>query len=388
MRTIFINCKIVTENKVLENYMLITEKGLITHLLKEDQNVISKQDKVIDCKGQYLSPGFIDIHNHGNSGYDVMDATIEAIDSMAKFHACHGVTSFLGTTMTNPNKNIIKALENAKAYIELNEHKDGYSELLGIYLEGPYFNVLKKGAQPKEHIKNARLDEINQFIEISGNHINIIAIAPELEGSVDVIRSLREKNVYVTMGHSNATYEEAEAGIEAGASIATHLYNGMKSFSHREPSIVGSVLTNSMVRAELIVDLIHLHPGAIKLALKSKGVDGIILVSDAMRATGLSDGVYDLGGQQVIVTDGKARLADGTIAGSTLTLNLAVKNMINALGVSVSDAVKMASLNPAKSIGLENILGSIDIGKRADLVLFDEDINIISTWVKGKKNNG
>jgi N-acetylglucosamine-6-phosphate deacetylase len=384
MKTIIKNVKIITEKQIINHYCLFIENEMIKDLINSKEVIDEHYDVVIEGQGQYLAPGFIDIHHHGNSGYDVMDGTKEALLSIAAFQSKHGVTSFLGSTMTNPKENILRALENAKEYLKSSNQGELVSNFLGIHLEGPYLSVEKKGAQPKAHIHNGNLDEINEFITISNNHIKVITIAPELNGSIEIIKRIREKDIYVSLGHSNAKYEEAETAIKAGASIATHLYNGMRGFTHREPGIVGSVLTNDNIYAEIIVDLLHLHPAAIQLAIKAKGTDRVILVSDAMRATGLSDGEYDLGGQTVVVKNGEAHLKDDTIAGSTLTLDKAVLNMVKYIKVPLVDAIKMASLNPAKAIGMDHLLGSIQVGKVADLVLLDENLNVQKVWLKGQ----
>jgi N-acetylglucosamine-6-phosphate deacetylase len=378
MNILLKNIKIVAPSEVLTGYGVVVKHGIITNIDLEENIQESSIDEIIDGRGQFLSPGFIDIHNHGNTGYDFMDATVEAIDSIGKYHLQNGVTSYLGTVLTQSYENIIKAVKNITNY----ENMEDSSQLLGIHLEGPFFSHSKKGAQPEIFIREPDISFIKELIKISEYKLIMVSIAPEKTGATELIRYLKENNVAVSMAHSNATYEEAINGINNGATISTHLYNGMRSFNHREPGIIGASLTDERVYCELIYDRIHLHDAAIKLALNAKGTDKIILVSDAMRAAGLKDGEFELGGQKVMVINGEARLSDGSLAGSTLNLNKAVYNMVKFLNVPLNEAVKMASLSPAKAIGVHVHKGSIEVGKDADMLLFDDNINI-STVIKG-----
>ncbi|GMG98105.1 N-acetylglucosamine-6-phosphate deacetylase [Tepidimicrobium xylanilyticum] len=387
MKILIKNANIVTPYEIKRSSSLVIEDGKIINICKglcEDGSF----DEIIDAEGNYLSPGFIDIHNHGNFGHDFMEATFEAFDIMADFHIKNGVTSFLATTITQKDSAIRRALISVGEYIESGS-KDSKikAQMLGIYLEGPYFAVEKKGAQPEEYIKTPDIGELKEFIDLSKNNIKIVALAPEIDGAKEAVRFLREKGITISAAHTVATYEEAKLGMDMGITLITHLYNGMRDFSHREPGIIGAALTDERVACELICDGIHLHVGAMELAVRMKGKDGIVLVSDAMMATGLEDGKYELGGQDVYVRDGAARLEDGTLAGSTLTLDRAVYNMVHLVGVSLEDAVRMASLNPARVIGVERTKGSIEIGKDADLIVFDRDINILMAIVKGKVRN-
>lgn len=372
------NIKIITPSEVLIGYEVLVKQGKITKIDLQENMQNIEFDEIIDGKGQYLSPGFIDIHNHGNSGYDFMDSTIEAIDSIGKYHLQNGVTSYLGTVLTQSYENIVEAVKNIANY----ENKENSSQILGIHLEGPFFSHSKKGAQPDKFIRDPDIIFIKELIKISDNKLKMVSIAPEKDGALELIRYLKEKNVAVSMAHSNATYEEAMNGINNGVTISTHLYNGMRSFNHREPGIVGASLTDDRVCCELICDRIHLHDAAIKLALKAKGTDKAVLVSDAMRAAGLKDGEFELGGQKVMVINGEARLSDGSLAGSTLNLNKAVYNMVKFLNVPIHEAVKMASLSPARAISVHVNKGSIEVGKDADILLLDDNVNV-SCVIKG-----
>lgn len=373
------NVEIITPYEVLHGYGIKILDGKIVdinleHLLEDSG------EQLIDGGGNYLSPGFIDIHNHGNSGYDVMDSTVEALDKMGEFHLSNGVTSYLGTIITSSYNDMMKAMENIVDY----KNKPGIANILGIHLEGPFFDIGKKGAQPEEFIRLPDLAGIENMLNISKGKMKMVSLAPELKGALEIIQKLKNNNVAVAMAHTNATFESAKRGVDYGVTLATHLYNGMRSFSHREPGVIGASLTDDRVYCELIYDRIHLHDAAVKVALKMKGYDKIILVSDAMMAAGLDDGEYLLGNQKVTVVDGAARLASGNLAGSTLNLRQAVYNMVTNLDVPIHEIVKMASLNPARSLKIDNELGSIEIGKIADLVIFDENIKIKNTIIGGK----
>lgn len=388
MRILIKNAKVITPYELLNNYSVVIENNTIIDIDKINSFKDKDFDSVISCDERFLSPGFIDIHNHGNHGHDTMEATIEALDSMASFHLKSGVTGFLPTTITAPYEDIKRAVKNVGEYIKLQKDKilkeRVNSQVLGLHLEGPYFSEAKKGAQPIEFIKNPDIKEIDELINISNNNIKIVSLAPELKGAGEMIEYLKAKGITASAGHSNAKFEEAKAGVDRGITLATHLYNGMRSFSHRDPSIIGAVLIDERVRCEMICDGVHIHPAAMKLAVKMKGKDGIVLISDATMAAGLEDGEYELGGRKVFVKNGEVRLPEGNLAGSTLTLNRSVYNMVNKVGIPLQDAVRMASLNPAKAIGVSNNKGSIEIGKDADLIIFDENINVSSAIVCGK----
>ncbi len=374
------NVKLITPYEVLNGYAVVIKNGKIVDILPEASVDLSSFDEVIDGEGNFLAPGFVDIHNHGNSGYDVMDSTEEALDNIGKFHLKNGVTSYLGTVITSSYEDIIKAISNVVDY----KNKENLSQIIGIHLEGPFFSVEKKGAQPEIYIKRPDMEATKKIVEASKGMLKMVSVAPEIDGALEVISYLKENNVSVTMAHTSATYEEARRGVDFGISIATHIYNGMRSFSHREPGVIGLSLVDDRVYCEMIYDRIHLHDGAVKIALRMKGLDRIILISDAMRAAGLEDGDYELGGQKVIVKNGAARLENGSLAGSTLNLRDAVHNLIKYLDIPIHEAVRMASLTPAKAINIDKNKGSIEIGKDADLILIDKDVKILGTIVAGK----
>jgi len=379
MKILIKNAKIVTPYEIIENYGLAIENGKIADFIEKRYIKESTFDDIIDAKGNYLSPGFIDIHCHGAFGFDVMEENFTALDNIARFHLRNGVTGFFAAVMTAPLEKIKRSVKNIAAYI-LSQKIKGMpkekAQLLGIYLEGPYFSISKRGAQPEEFLRKPNKEELKSILEDSMHFIKVVSVAPELDGSNEVLKLLKEEKVIIAIGHSEAKYDEAKKAISLGASIATHTFNGMRNFSHREPGIIGAVLSDDRVYCELIADCIHVHPAVISLLVKVKGVEKIILISDSMMATGLSDGEYTLSGQKVKVENGIATLLNGTLAGSTLTLNKAIYNMVYKVGVSLQDAVRMATLNPAKVLGLSG-KGSIEIGNDADLIIFDEKINIL-----------
>jgi len=388
MKILVKNTNVITPYRIIYGGSVAVQDGKIIGIYSNSDLEESTYQQVIDGQGKYLSAGFMDIHNHGNFGHDVMEGTIETLDSMSKFHLKNGVLGYLPTTMTASYEDTINAIKNAAKYMKNNNTADEDNPkacVLGLHLEGPYFSMGKKGAQPGKFIKNPCLKEIESFIDASENNVKLVAIAPELPGAIEAISYLKSREITVSAGHSNATYDETMLGIENGVTEATHLYNGMREFSHREPGIIGAALTDERVACEMICDGIHLKPAAMKIAVKMKGRDKIILISDAMMAAGLKDGIYTLGVQKVFVKDGAARLAEGNLAGSTLTLNKAVYNMVHLVGVKLEDAVRMASLNPARAIGLDKTKGSIEIGKDADLIIFNNEIKVEAAFIGGKQ---
>lgn len=381
MKTLFKNVKIISKDKMINNHNLIVEDGIIKKIVKCD--VLEQADVVIDGCGQFLSPGFVDLHNHGNNGFDAMDSTLEAIEGMAKFHIKNGVTSFAATTMTASFDETKKAITNVVEYMEKESQESNRAKCAGLYLEGPFFSLEKCGAQPKEYIKAPVIEELSEFIKTGKGLVKIVALAPERENAIEAVSFLAKNNIVVSCGHSNAKYDETIEAFNNGATQVTHMYNGMRAYSHREPGIIGAALVDKNVSCEMICDGIHLHNAAMRLVYEAKGSDKVILISDAMRATGLDDGEYDLGGQMVDVKGNEARLKDGTLAGSTLTLDRAVKNMTNLVDVPLIEAVQMATINPAKQLGIDDKVGSIEVGKVADLVIFDDEINVKKVFVNG-----
>ncbi|MFO7254306.1 N-acetylglucosamine-6-phosphate deacetylase [Limnochorda sp.] len=336
----------------------------------------------IHTEGGYLCPGFIDVHLHGGGGADVMDASPGALSQLARTHARHGTVAFLPTTVTAPYEQLHRVLE---AVEETAGAREEGAELLGVHLEGPHLNPARAGAQNPEFLTPPSLPEMQALLERFPGRVRWVTVAPELEGARELIQYLREAGVVVSIGHSDATYEQAMVAFQWGISHATHTFNGMNPLHHRAPGVPGAVLTAPGVSAEIIADGFHIHPGVARLLWQVKGPDRLLLVTDAMRATDLPDGRYDLGGLEVDVVGGAARLAgQETLAGSTLTLERAVAWMVEAVGLSLAEAVQLASLNPARRLGVAHRLGSLEVGKDASLVLLDDALRVRLTLRQGE----
>lgn len=372
----FKNVKLITKNGVLENKAVVFEKTIISII---DEKDLDSNIESIDGDGNFLSPGFIDVHIHGCSGHDTMDDDDNSIFEISKNLVKTGVTSFLPTTMTMEFQHIEKTLERIKTA----KKSTKYANILGCHLEGPFICQKYKGAQNEKYIIAPNFEKIRPFSDI----IKIVTIAPEVEGSIDFIKECCKNDIKVSIGHSNASFDEACRAIGAGASHTTHTFNAMTPLNHRNPGVVGAAMLKD-ISCEIIADNIHVHPSAQQILFNMKGNNKIILITDAMRACLLSDGEYDLGGQLVYVRGKEARLSDGTIAGSVLTMNLAVKNFMENTSINIFEAVNMASLNPAKFIGVEDRKGSIEVGKDSDFTIFDDKFNIISTYINGIKTFG
>lgn len=380
-KTIISNGTIITPFQSLENKAISIEKGKITAIKERKVMDIPAGVEVIDAGNGFVVPGFIDIHIHGGGGSDVMDGGYEAVKQVATTHSRFGTTAFLPTTMTMSKDKIIGSLKSIhEAFIK----GTGAAEILGVHLEGPYISSEKKGAQKEKDIKKASTREFLEFNKASGNLIRLITIAPEMPGAIDFIRWLHKQGVIVSVGHSNATYKQVQEGIKAGLTHVTHTFNAMRGFNHREPGVVGAALSSPKLILEMIADGIHLHPVAMKILIKIKEIGKIVLITDAMRAASKPEGTYNLGGQEVTVVRGQARLKDGTLAGSVLTMDKAVCNMVDKVGVSLTEAIQMATASPARCLGVESKKGSLEPGKDADIVILNKKLKVELTMVKGK----
>ncbi|KUF34506.1 N-acetylglucosamine-6-phosphate deacetylase [Lysinibacillus sp. F5] len=326
-----------------------------------------------------LLPGYIDMHIHGSAGHDTMDASPLALHEIAQSLVQEGVTGFLATTMTQTIAKIESALVNVAQF----EQQEGEAVLLGIHVEGPFVSKIRAGAQPEEYMISPTIEQFANWQKMSCYRIKQITVAPEIEGGFTFLEALKNFNVIPSIGHSDATIEEVHQAVTLGISQATHLYNQMRPFHHRDPGVVGGVLLEDNVKVELIVDCVHSHPQAVKLAYRTKGAKGIILITDAMRAKGLQYGEYDLGGQTVYVSEKGAHLANGALAGSVLTMEQAVKNMKAITNCSLQEIVAMSSTNAAEQLQLP-MKGRIEEGFDADFVLLDQQLNVQKTICRGK----
>ncbi|MEG0383335.1 MAG: N-acetylglucosamine-6-phosphate deacetylase [Solibacillus sp.] len=367
------NSTIINCDERQERCDIFIENGKIIEM---GQSLKKEATRTIDCQQQslFLLPGFIDIHIHGANGFDVMDSTQQALEGIANHLVKEGVTSFLATTMTQSNENIEASLVNVKNYVD---HFEG-AELLGVHVEGPFLSVKRAGAQPVEFMQPPSISLLERWHELSGGFIKIMTIAPELEDGLAFVKQLRNLNIIASMGHTDATMDEVQTAVEAGVTQATHLFNQMRPFHHREPGVVGAALQEDDVFVELIVDFIHSHPKAVNLVYKVKGAKQIILITDAMRAKGLPYGEYDLGGQTVHVEEDGARLEDGALAGSVLTMEQAVKNMKAVTNCSLEEIVAMTSTNVARQLQATT-KGRIAVGYDADFVLIDSNLTVHKT---------
>lgn len=336
-------------------------------------------DEFIDANGLYLIPGLIDIHTHGCAGVDGCDADVLAYRDMSNLYAKGGTTSFLMTTMTLPIEKLENILDVIAKFIKSGE---GASNCSGIYLEGPFFNIKKKGAQYGEYMISPNIIKMDKLISASQDNIKVIAFAPEIEDSENFIKEYSSKYA-MSMAHTMADYETAKEAIKLGVSSVTHLFNAMPSYSHRQPGVVGATF-DSDIFIEIISDGVHIHPAVIRNTFKTAGEDRMVLVSDSIRATGMTDGEYTLGGQKVTVKGKNCILANGTIAGSATNLFDCLKKAIE-FGVKKETAIKAATLNPAKLIGIDKVTGSIERNKRADLLLVNEKFELQKVFVNGEE---
>lgn len=377
--TCIIGGKIILENEVLVGKVLIFSDKIVDII--DHENFAEKSPahelKIIDADGKYVSPGFIDIHIHGSGGKDTMDGEIADLKTISETIAKSGVTGFLPTTMTMEKAKIYKALDSIKLAIQ--ENFKG-AKILGAHMEGPFISPKYKGAQNKDYILKPDFKFIKNYID----SIKIITMAPEEDFQFEFIKSVKtNSDIVLAMGHTNSNYETALEAVRVGISNASHIFNAMRPFHHRDPGVAGAVLKTD-ITFELIADTLHIHPAVFQILLNAKGKDKMILITDSMRASSMLEGNWELGGQHVVVDHNSARLTDGTLAGSILTLNKAVFNILKYTNLEIYEAVALASLNPAKLINMDNSKGSIKIGKDADLIIYDEDLNVDLSIAGGK----
>ena len=372
------NVKIIFTDSIIPGSIIIQggkiDKIFLNHCPKYEY-------ETIDGDNMYLSPGFIDIHIHGAHGHDTMDGTEKSLIEISKIVLKHGVTSFLPTTMTCSIEDTKNALKNIHKVME---DKLSLNNILGAHLEGPFISKHKIGAQNPNFLLEASIDNFKEITGEYENIVKIVTLAPEINGAINLIKYLSSKNIVASVGHTNANYSESINGIKNGISHATHLFNAMTAFNHRDPGAVGAIL-NSDITAECILDGIHIHYASLEIALKIKSTDNIVLITDAMSACCMKDGKYSLGGQEVIVKGEEARLKNGVLAGSVLTLDKAVRNVKNNLKMPLNEIIKLLTINPAKICKVSSTKGVIKEGYDADIILFDEDINIKHRFINGNK---
>lgn len=332
--------------------------------------------QLLDAAGKMLLPGFIDLHVHGALGHEVMDASASGLQEMACFYASHGVTSFLATSWTASRDAIQKVLRLVQ---QMHGPIPGGSTLLGVHLEGPYLNPARCGAQEAKLIRRAEKDEALGFLD--SGVVRLLALAPEFPENLWLIDECVRRGIIVSAAHTTATFEQMQLAVQHGVSHLTHCFNAMQPLGHRELGTVGAAMALPQISCELIADNIHVLPAAQKILVDVKGPSGVILVTDSIRATGLPDGDYMLDDRPVFIRNGAVRLSDGTLAGSVLTLERALRNICLATGKSPAELWMMSSLNAARAIGISNAKGSLEVGKDSDLVILDDDFNVTLTLI-------
>jgi len=372
------NALVMTPNGAIQHGWLATAERRI-HAIGAGAVPDLPDAQQIDAGGRVLLPGFIDVHVHGAMGHEAMDATPTALQTMARFYAQHGVTAFLPTTWTDADAHIQAALENIAACV--GAQPDG-ATILGAHQEGPYLNPKKCGAQSDKYIRRANPDEARRYLDLGV--IRLLALAPEYTENQWLIEECVRRGIAVSAAHTDAGYEEMQAAFRLGLRHATHTFNAMEGLHHRRPGAVGAVMTAPHVYAELIADGIHVHPAVMDVLLRTKGAGGLVLVTDAIRGAGMPDGEYQIDERRVTIRASAVLLPDGTLAGSTLTMNAALRNLIAASGKPLNELWQTSSLNAARAINIAHQKGSLEVGKDADLVLVDDDINVFLTVAEGR----
>ncbi|GAD32132.1 N-acetylglucosamine-6-phosphate deacetylase [Photobacterium leiognathi lrivu.4.1] len=369
--------RIFTPTGIAYNQYVIVNDGKIEAIT---------ETKPLDCdvtelEGQTLVPGFIDIHIHGRAGADVMDATPQALQTIADALPKTGVVAWVGTTVTAPWQDIINALQQVREFCQ--QPKQVGAKLLGSFLEGPYFTEAYRGSHPTQYLQAPSIEALAELKEVAGDSLIRVALAPEYQGSDEAIQWLTAEGIKTSIAHTSANFEQVTTAHQHGADCGVHLFNGMSGLHHRKPGCAGAVLFHDML-AELIADGIHVHPVMMQLAYRMKGYQQLALITDCMRAGGLSDGKYQLGAQMITVTNGEARTDDGSLAGSTCSLDQALRNMIMLAGVPEWEAVQMATSVPAKYVGVDDKLGFIKPGYNASFALLDPQFQIQATLIDGQ----
>ncbi|MCV4234904.1 N-acetylglucosamine-6-phosphate deacetylase [Virgibacillus sp. LDC1] len=342
--------------------------------------------EVIHQPDGYIIPGFVDIHVHGGNGEDFMDATKDVLDKITSFHSSQGTTAMLATTMTAPKAAIDHVLQEVNDY---RKQDMPYTRLVGVHLEGPFISPKWPGAQNPEHIVHANIDWLEEWVSTYPDLVRQVTLAPEREGALEAIAWLNNHGIVAALGHTDATYEEVEAAVEAGLSHGVHTFNAMTGLHHRKPGVVGAMLSDDRLSCEIIADGIHVHPAAIRILARMKQDGNLILITDAMSATGMADGEYTLGDLPVVVENGIATLKSNrdSLAGSTLTMIKGFQLLVREVGLSIEQASRVGSINPATKIGIADLTGSLEAGKLADVLLLSSDLELQGVWIQGQRKH-
>jgi len=387
MRTVITAENLWNGLRLLPHPTVVIEDGIVSSMGTQEAGESAASDRVLDYPGATLAPAFFDVHMHGAAGHDVMEATPEALLAVGGFLASRGTGSYLATTVTASKDATLRALAGlAKLVAKAPDEARHKAWPIGIHLEGPFLSHAKKGVQPAEHLLTPDIATFDRFFDASEGHIKLMTMAPELPGAVELVAHASARGVRVSLGHSDATSAETRAAIAAGAASATHTFNAMRPLDHREPGILGTVLTTDSLYAELICDGIHTAPELVKLWWRAKGPERAILVTDAMSAAGKPDGEYHLGGFAVQVANGKA-MARGVLAGSVLTLDRALTNFLEFTGADLEQGLRLLSINPATMTGFQDQAGSLAVGQKANLVAVDGAGKLLASFVNGQPAN-
>jgi N-acetylglucosamine-6-phosphate deacetylase len=388
MKTIFTAHALYTPLEEIISPAVVVEDGIIVRIASRAGEEVPTDATVADFGNAILAPGFVDIHIHGGAGLDVMLASPTELPRLGKFLATHGVTGYFPTTVAAPLDQIYSALERLANAIDASPRNNGHlsARPLGIHLEGPFLSHKRRGVHPPENLIEPTAEIFERMWQAARGHISVMTIAPELPGAMEVIALAAERNVCVSIGHSDAEFSVARRAVEAGASHATHTFNAMRPLDHREPGIVAEVLTDDRITADIIADGIHLAPAVVQLFLRAKSVERAVLITDAISASGMPDGRYQLGPMLVDVKDGKCTL-DGKLAGSVLTMDRAVRNVAKFAGWSLRDAVRTATLNPARVVGLGQRCGVLAPGAEANFVVLSPEGEVRARIIGGRVSN-
>ena len=379
MKLALIGGEIITPFRIVKNGTIVMQDGQISDIGKASDVRIPDECEVIDVSGNIVTPGFVDLLVHGGGGKGFADEDPSSIGIVADYFIRHGSTTVLASLYAKPKDQLLADLRRIADYI----HANPDSNIIGIHMEGPYLNPVLKGAMNEDYLWTPSVESWDEMWEASRGLIKIMTIAPELEGSLQVMRAAALKGVVLSIGHSTANYETIELAIDHGAAHVTHMFNAMTPLHHRNPGVVLGAMLRNELKIELIADTLHVHPAVMELLLKLKGSNGIILITDSIRAGGMHEGEYEFADQKVYMKGSKAFLSDGTLAGSTLTLNRAIKNMIKKANAKVTESVRMASLNGAKVLNIEDRKGILAVGKDADIVVMNDEFEVEMTIHQG-----